>query len=252
MIATILIIVATALTGLAGLWAVRGVTTYESRSDAAAISGLATGVIGSINGIVIAFLISTVWADYQVAARLVESEAIGTLTLHRLASALPQDLSAPLVADIEQYVQSVLQDEWPAMMRGGESLRTRAVFERLWARALTIQPRTPLEQAIVTALNQELREVQRARRERLFSSREEVPALLWWLMIAGAGMTLLGTFLVPVRDARMHAFVTVLVAASFALALITLYDLKQPFGGQVSIDGSRFAEALQLMQSEGK
>ena len=249
MIATILIIVGTALIGLTGLWVVRWVTTYESRTDAAAISGLATGVIGSINGIVIAFLISTVWSDYQIAARLVESEAIGALTMHRLATALPKELAAPLAADIEAYVRSVLQDEWPAMMHGHESERTRAIFERVWAHTLSLQPVTATDQAIVTALNQELRQLHHARRQRLFSSRDEVPGLLWWLMIAGACMTLLGTFLVPVRDGRMHAFITVLLAASFALALITLYDLKQPFGGHVSIDGSRFEEALQVMGS---
>ena len=249
MIHVVLIIVIVAI-ALALLWVVRRYFGYDTLTDANPVSGMFAGIIGALNGIMIAFLISTVWTDYQQAEETITREAIATVTLRRLATALPSDAAAVLSRHTQEYARSVIDDEWPSMRERKESPATRQALERMWLATLRIEPRSPREQVLVSQIVAELREVRHARRSRLLACTRTLPALLWWVVFAGATATVISTFFLGVRSLAIHAVQSALLVTTLSIALMTLVDLRQPFSGRVRIDARAFVQALQLMQND--
>ena len=88
-----------------------------------------------------------------------------------------------------------------------------------------------------------------SRRMRLFSVNAGLPASMWYVMILGAILNLAICWFFDMR------FITQLVlgailAAYLGLMMFLIFDMNQPFRGDVSISAEPFAALFQRMNEE--
>src|SRR5262249_28419471 len=76
-----------------------------------------------IVGLLIAFLASRVWSNFDRANASLADEASAVRRPLLLTETLPEETRAAVAAAIKAYVDFVQTDDWPAMGRGEASLR---------------------------------------------------------------------------------------------------------------------------------
>ena len=82
-----------------------------------------------------------------------------------------------------------------------------------------------------------------ARRLRLLETHEDIPTILWVVLLSGGVITIGFTYLFGLENTWAHRLMVGALAAVIALVLFTIYSLDNPFAGDVRLD----PEALELL-----
>src|ERR1035438_8838521 len=117
------------------------------------ITGWQITVIGTTYAVIVGFMLYAVWTTFQAAEINADNEANCLVNVFRLADGLPEAPRHPVHQLALEYVNVVLDEEWPAMERGEFTLAGHPVIEKLWAAMVQIKPVTFAEQTsmILTA-----------------------------------------------------------------------------------------------------
>src|SRR5262245_63803889 len=100
-------------------WIGRRLTTRLSLPNNPTALGSAQSAIGTMTSILMGLVIVSLWADFRTARGTVSAEAAEIRSLVREASLLPPGSRDPLLVRLQQYVDAVVHEEWPAMASGG-------------------------------------------------------------------------------------------------------------------------------------
>ena len=87
-----------------------------------------------------------------------------------------------------------------------------------------------------------------ARRGRFHAAEEGLPPILWWNLIAGAGLTILFSCLFGVPNFPMHMAMVAMLAASIALVLSLIILLDNPFRGQNHVSAAPFERLVRTVE----
>jgi ABC-type multidrug transport system fused ATPase/permease subunit len=175
-------------------------------------------------GILLAFAGVLAWQDFRDAGTAVENEA-------GVASQLYRDLSvygpqmAPARAALRTYVNSVIVDGWPLLREGKRSPEAETKLLALFEDVTAVTPTNEREVAIYNEAFSRLNDLVSMRRQRLATSRAQIPPVLWIVALIGSILTL----------AYASAFVTSRYAAlmiggtSLTIGLLFLFLLSVDF-----------------------
>ena len=140
-------------------------------------------------GILLAFAGVLAWQDYREADTAVESEAAVTSMLYRdLAAYGPQ--MDPARSALRAYVRSVVVDGWPLLREGKRSPATEEKLVTVFNDIAAVTPGNERESAIYQEAFSQLNQLVSMRRQRLASSRANVPPVLWIVALAGSVLTI--------------------------------------------------------------
>src|SRR6185437_3944152 len=114
----LVLVVGSALTVFAGLllsrfWSRR--LQGQTRSDV--LASYVT-VIGTLYAVLLAFVLLSVWEQYDSARAAAEREASAMADLVRLTAGLPEPAAGGVRAALREYGQAVIDDEWARMADG--------------------------------------------------------------------------------------------------------------------------------------
>jgi hypothetical protein len=243
LLALLFLAVSTGL-AVAGLFVVRrniALSTLESHND---VAGFIIAVIGVLYSVMLAFVVVILWEQYDSASRNADHEASLVLSLYRNAGAFPAD--APrLRADIRRYAESVADDEWKTMAsRQDESKATDAAFNRLWVSLDAVRPGNAAETTYFSESVKQLNEAQQARRERIFGAAAELPIPLWFVLVAGAMVTIGFTYFFGVANFRANVLMVVALSSITGLILFLVMSLDLPFAGAVAVKPTAMRETI--------
>lgn len=239
------------LTAAATYWVRR---RYDERTHRAnnEFAGFVFAAVGVIYGVMLAFVVLVVWQAFQATQVTIENEANTLVDVYRLARILPPPYRATLQADVLEYTGDVITDEWNTMVLGLPSAKVGADLERLWDvhRQMDADKVSPGNHD--NALFDALASVGNRRRIRLLASREELPALMWGLLIGGGLITIGFTLFLRTPNQRAHLVMAGLFAGMVGFILFLTLELDNPFTGGISLQPVAFEQALQVMQSLGQ
>src|SRR5437867_9771379 len=100
---------------LVGLHLVRLKFPHPIRQANNEVAGFFIAVLGVIYAVLLAFVVVTVWEQFDVATQAVEVEANELAVVYRLALALPDPVGSRLRETSREYARGVIDDDWPAM-----------------------------------------------------------------------------------------------------------------------------------------
>ncbi len=197
------------------------------------IAGFKFATIGVIYAVILAFAIVSVWEKFSEAELRVLQETGASATLFRIAQG---DESEPVAtrAALQQYLTTVVEDDWPKMAKGSESRDATRALDALYAAALRlVDGRRP---AVGVEVMKELGAITEARRGRLHLATGVVPPALWVMLLCGALVTIGFTYFFGMENLRAQTAMTGALSFVVFLGLFIILSYDHPFSGDVSVD----------------
>lgn len=233
---------------IVGLLLARSKVHYSVLAEHNDIAGFVFATVGVTYAVVLALVANAVWDDLQAAGGLARDEAAITLNILREAEAFPEAARRGIQTSVRDYVKAVAEDEWPLMATGRSSARAEQAADSLWASVLRVEPGTPRESTWHYQMIESLRDLSRVRGQRLAWARDEVPWVMWGVLLVGAAVTVAYTYLYGVRRQGVQIATTSALAALIGLVLSLIVALDHPFTGDASVKPEALHAVLDEME----
>jgi hypothetical protein len=190
-------------------------------------------------GLLLGLIAVTAYQNVSDASQNVTREAAALAALYEDVSQYPEPHGQNLRWRLRDYTRYVITYAWPLQQQGiipeEGTIRAEAFHEQL----LEFQPRTAAEEIIHAEALRQFNNFLEWRRMRLFSVKSSLPASMWYVMILGAIFNIAICWLFDMR------FLTQLIlggilAAYLGMMMHLIFDMNQPFRGDVSISAEPF------------
>ncbi len=217
---------------------------------------LVTGMFAAVSliyTVLLAFLIIATWENYTAATQAVANETAAVITVARDAEVLPEPQRARMLNSLHNYIEYVLTKEWD-MMRTGASEHQIAsqsainATNNLWITYKEIPP-SAMSNATSTEMLSSMDKLSNQRVTRLMSSQSTLPDIFWFVLIADAVMTIGFSFILRVKDIRLHLGMVLLLTCTLMLSLWLIIIINDPFAGSVQVSSDPFKYALDVINA---
>jgi hypothetical protein len=216
------------------------------------VASVIVALVGGLYGILLAFVVVVVWEDFNREREGSVAEASAVADIARLAAGLAPPSAERIRRDAEAYLESAVADEWPAMEEGRPGPRLEEVSDRLWRALAEYEPADDGERnAQLVALGRMV-DASDHRRRRLLASREELPGVLQFLLVAGGALLIGFSNFFGLRFRGSQLALNAGMAAMIGLVLFTVHALDHPFHGEIRVSAEEFHLALELLRAEGR
>jgi hypothetical protein len=239
----VLIILACITGALAVLFVLQYVWPSSQRRLHNDVIGWHITVLGTTYAVIIGFMLYAVWSSFQAADINSDNEANCLVNVFRLADGLPEAQRSEIHRLAREYVNVVIDEEWPAMANADLSLAGHPIVEQLWATAVQTKPATFGEQTSMNLTLEEISAMTRYRRVRQLESSWRLPGVLWLLMILGGLITTLASCLFGTENFKLHILQVVTLTLLVSLTLVAIADIDRPFQGSVHVYPRGFIRA---------
>jgi hypothetical protein len=205
------------------------------------VAGFIFATVGVLYGVLLALIVLASWEGYGTAEHAAAQEAATVLATARHATTLPEPVRHELLGQLHAYTEIVLTDEWKTMTQSSGSAGDQVILD-LWNTHAKLHPRGDYSTGETL-----LSDLSTARTQRILSSQATVPAVFWVVLVGGALITLILSFILYMENAQMHALMVALLAGIIALCLWLILAVDYPFAGAVSVSKDSFEHTLHVL-----
>lgn len=248
-LASAAIVIVSMLLSVVGLLLVRRSVPPEWLRRHHELAGYYFQILGTIYAVLIAFAIYEVWGGFNDAASNLEHEATEIADLSRLSTAMPVENRRNITPALMEYLNAVVDDEFPAMAEGRDSERTWTAVTRVWDTYGSLPATDPRQQSYLNESLTHLTRLSDLRRTRLFTSHGTTPWILW-ILLTVSGVLLVGfSYFVGHETITTHAIMTACLAAVIAFCMFLILSLDRPYSGVVKVTPRCFRVELNHVAS---
>lgn len=194
------------------------------------VAGNYLQTLGTVYGVLLAFVVFVVWTQKNEADKLVEQEADGLRDIVRLAHAFGGTEREQILRAIDAYATAVIEREWPAMQRRSSSPEASQRLRELWEILELIEPLRLREQCLFGEIIRSFNALGDARADRLVNSGTRLPVSLWIFVVAGGVCTVGSMFFFGLETFWPLALMTAIMAGAVSHILYLIHDLDTPYG----------------------
>src|SRR5215831_13677927 len=195
-------------------------------------------------GLLLGLLAVATYQNYATVSDIVDNEASSLAALYREVSSLPQPIRGQLQQRLREYTRYTIEEGWAQQRKGivpqGEAVRSGLLIRSL----LDFEPSNEKERIIYEdALRQSVHRNELSR-ERLSNVTTGLPAVLWWVVAAGAAINIV---LIWMQDMEIHVHLILgaALASILGLVIFLIAELDNPFRGAVSIGPDAIARVYE-------
>ncbi len=188
-----------------------------------------------IYAIAIGLIAVATWGNASRASDLASDEAARIAALYRDLSAYSEPVRTDLRRLLVSYTRSVVEVAWPAQRRGELShggTESLTEFQRIF---YAFEPRTGGQQAVHEEALRVFNELVETRRERHEAVVDGVPGTLWSVVLVGALISIIGSYVFSMESLGLHAFMTGLLAAMIGLHVFFIASTDRPYLGAAGV-----------------
>jgi len=210
------------------------------------VLGIMFSVAAAFYGVVLAFVIVAAWQNFQEAAEREQTESLALVEIYVVSTKLPQPLQESMAKAIRTYLTDVLNYEWsdkPTIQPGRQALVL--MFNQL----LSLDPQTNKQSVLYSKAMDQIARLFEARQQRILYTQNNIPGIVWTVIVFGAAATLTMSFLFFTQHRMLQAIISMLFAMLVGLTIIAIYDLSHPYQGFSRIAPTGFKELLQEIDS---
>jgi hypothetical protein len=211
------------------------------------VAGFKFAVVGVFYGVLLAFVVVSVWEQYQGTETAVRNEAKAIVDLYHVTAALPFEASTEIRPRLFTYTDHVRKYEWRTMSRGRPSEDAAKDLADLSSAIFQLEPQGNRQLMLYQAALRLLGVITDNRNERLDSADGSMSGLLWFVLIVGAGVTLGYPAFFGASNLEAQTLMTAALAALVALSLLLAVTFDYPFTGSIRISPQPFDQALAEM-----
>ena len=233
-------VVGTVVLVLLGVWLIRRFVPVTRDGFDAEVSSQMLGVVASLFGLLLAFVIVIEFQNFGSAQDNVAKEADAFAAIVRDSNSFPPAQAELVRRAIGRYLREVVDNEWPDLRLGHESPQATKDVDGIYAAFQHLRPATPQTTAFYNDSVRQLNEALIARRDRLSAASGGLPPLLLALIGVGAFIIIGYVLLVGSRSFWFHTIGACSISVIIVLSLVVLVDLSYPFSGDLVVSSSPF------------
>ncbi|WED44373.1 DUF4239 domain-containing protein [Legionella cardiaca] len=214
-----------------------GIAFYFKKSsqsgDTRRGSSLLVGIVSGFYSIFLGFVIYLLWSDYQDARVTVVDETTKLYILTESSKDFPPEVAKQIRVNLVNYLTLVINDEWPSMKRGRESLNATEAIDQLYDTILAYRPSNNAAilyyDKALTALNAAIED----RNHRINMLDLAIPTS-WYMMIFIGALFILIMSVFLLKNTLVNLLMHVFLCAFLAFYITAVTDLSYSFSGAVS------------------
>lgn len=204
--------------------------------------------LGVIYAVLLAFVFSEVWGEYNAANQAISAECAGLHGSAVLARALSDGAGGPFERTVATYLHAVIGAEWPLMaQRRQASGEASEDMQAALDAAATVQTPMPRDAAIRDQVLSLLAGAHAQRETRLFQMTQGLPPMLWALLILYTGLLACFVLFASVESPASHVLVASVFAGCTVLILVVIRMLDYPFEGALALQPTDFHGTLEKL-----
>ncbi|WP_157466548.1 DUF4239 domain-containing protein [Edaphobacter aggregans] len=214
------------------------------------VTGWQLGVLGTTYGVILGFMLYTVWEGFRAAQIDANLKATSMMNVYRLADGLPSPQRESMQELARKYETTVVEQEWPAMQHQIEDRAASVVLGSMWKVLATVRVDSMAMANSVDHIQYAMSNLAERRNMRDQQRTNQLPALLWVLLILGGLATIVSSCLLGNDKQWLHYCQVGALTFVIITALAGIADLARPYQGAVAVEPSAFVRALQSMKQE--
>jgi len=250
--AAILIVALSATVAAGASYVVDRLVSLETRRRNHEIGGQVFQLIGVMFSVMLAFVFSEVWSEYNTAAQAIQSECGALHGTAMLANALPDKMGRPVNQALLGYVNAVITVEWPKMAKERRSLDAAEGLRSALDLAARLDVTRPVDVSTHGQILRLLAEAHAHRETRIFQLTLGLPSAMWVVLIVLASILTAFVVLSGTEGVGTMIFACSFTA-SIAAVLVLVRMLDFPFEGALALGNADFVklggEISQLLAS---
>src|SRR5262245_17901475 len=232
----VVVFVATYLVAAVIYWTVMVLAVGERARTIKALSPGMLPPLGILFGLLVAFLATQVWSDFERADAAVNREASALRTIVLLAVNFPGEPDEHLRALIRRHITEAVAQEWPTMAQQRATLSiTPAPLAEALQLTLALTPQGEGQVVAQREIAASLQGALDARRQRIIISQSSVNWVKWTGLFLQAVCTLLAIAMVHSDDRVTAALAVAIFATGVAVSVVLIAAYNRPFTGEISI-----------------
>jgi Protein of unknown function (DUF4239) len=200
--------------------------------------------LGVVFAVLLAFVFSEVWNEYNNAASAIDQECSALNGVIILSKALPPPARQQMKTLLGAYVDDVVAMEFPAMLERHASLAAQDAFHELWVAATGLPAERAQELTIRDSILSLLASAHQSRDLRLFEMARGLPGLIWLLLSFFVAVLVGFLLLFGIEYIGSQMVFTGAFAASLAFVLLIVHLLDFPFEGVLRLSPNEFQATL--------
>jgi len=205
--------------------------------------------IGVFYGLALGLIAVATWENYTETDGVVSKEAAAVASFYRDLDGYPQPLRGQLETMMRDYTRAVIATEWPAHKRGLALEDGDAFLDRLENFLMGFEPTSEREKISHAEVLRSWNTLVEQRRLRLQAVSTALPAALWAVVLCGAVINGILTYLFWVENLALHAMLVAILAVFIALLVFLTAAMDNPFRGEFSVTSDAFQTILEKVMT---
>lgn len=236
----VLLIVGFVGLSLLGQWIVSKMVKIEVLQQHHSAGEAMMGAVGTLFSVLLGFMVAAAMSQYGDAKMHDEQEATNVANVFRIARGL-SDIDRPRIRQLcREYVDEVINKEWPMMERREKINHGWDVYQRLWECVVAVHPENDRQNNLEQPLIESMKDLGENRRARILLASQTMPVALWLVVGIGAIATMSLSYVFATQFPKVQGFMTTLVATALALNIWLLSAYSHPYSGELKIQPTMF------------
>jgi len=201
----------------------------------------------TMSSLVVAFTLVQATTNFRQTDSLVQAEASQINGLDRLLTRYDDAGVAAIRPLLLAYAKSIVDDEWPAMLRDRGSDRTASLYAPVVRGVLAIEPATPRQVQIFGEMLRALDAISEMRDRRLNALSLALPPIYWEVVLFSVLAALLVSATIEQTPFRTAILATQAAVLGAFIGFVFLMD--QPYKGRTAVDAGAVVQAIARMEA---
>lgn len=217
------------------------------------VGGFLYNAICVIYAVLMAFVVFVIWTNLAETNSKIEGEANNLQNLYYDASAYPDSIKAEIQFTIREYVKRVTNEEWQSLTEGKADSLAMRQFIKLNRIYLSIKTEQVSNLEVLSQAIKNMHELREFRRHRINASRQNMPEILWLVLILSSIILVAFTFFFSTKNTWHQYIMTAFLVFVSVLVLYLIYVLDHPFYGVDAIKPDAFQPLINIInRTQGK
>jgi Protein of unknown function (DUF4239) len=214
------------------------------------VTGWQLAILGTTYGVILGFMLSTVWTDFRSAESNASLEAASVLNIFDIAGGLPAPQRQMMRDLAVKYSETMVHEEWPAMNQSVNSHTGVRLIAKMWEVLQQTKMSSDSVSNSVDRLTAVMTTLSERRSQRVMQRRTRFPRILWVLLILGGVATVVSACVLGNDAGWLHYCQVLALTFVVSVALAAIGDLARPFEGSAAVAPTSFERVLLIMHHE--
>lgn len=212
------------------------------------VTGWQLGILGTTYGVILGFMLYSMAEGFRAAQVDADLEATSMLNVYRIAGSLSSPQREQIRSLARRYEAVVVDQEWPAMQHQRDERSAALVLNQMWTVLESANSESANATNSLDHIQYAMSNLAERRNMRNQQRSNQMPTLLWVLLVIGGGATIASSCLLGNDQKWLHYCQVAALTFVVITTLCAIADLARPYEGAVAVKPSSFVQALETMQ----